>query len=88
MVWYEPSTQAVEYINENGHRFPREEKIFLRPELTLEQGHTYCEVIIATDEYGRDWAYPDVPIEYNKETGCWETFSSISLDTDPAHWTY
>ncbi len=81
VMWYEPSTREIIL---NGK--PAEEEVFLRPEVTLDRGHVYCEAIVLTDEYGRERVYQDVWIEYRN--GEWTNADGGEWKSDPADWVY
>ncbi len=64
---------------------------FSRPQMTLEQGHIYCEALVITDEYGREVVYPSIPIAWDETRRQWNVFAPdnvIHVDNDPAHWGY
>ncbi len=81
VTWYEPA-------NSGNGGIPA----FSRPELTLERGHVYCEALVVTDEYGREMVYPDYySIAWDETAQKWDIYAPaniISVDNDPAHWSY
>lgn len=81
VMWYEPSTQEIIL---NGEL--TEEDVFLRPQVTLDRGHAYCEALVLTDEYGREWVCQDIEVVY--ENGAWTGADGGELKRDPADWEY
>ena len=80
-TWYEPANGGA------SAQLP----VFRRPQVTLERGHVYCEALVVTDEYGRERVYPNISIAWNETRRQWDIFAPgnvISLDNDPAHWSY
>ncbi len=88
VMWYESGTVPV---NSEDGGTPSQEPCFRRPQMTLERGHIYCEALVVTDEYGRERVYPDFPIAWDDAAQKWDIYAPdnmISVDNDPAHWSY
>lgn len=58
---------------------------FERPDVKLDKSKTYCEVVVITDEYGREIVYPSVPVYY--ELG-WTWPEIIEATNNPNDWKY
>lgn len=56
--------------------------------VTLEPGHEYTEAILYTDQYGRQYIYPDAPLVYHEADGSWGGPGQYTTDNDPAHWKF
>ena len=82
VMWYEPANSGA----------PAQVSVFHRPQLTLERGYVYCEALVVTDEYGRERVYPNVPsIAWDDTMQKWDVYAPggvISVDNDPASWSY
>lgn len=88
VMWYESGTEPV---NGGDGGTSSQEPVFSRPQVTLERGHVYCEALVITDEYGRERVYPGHPISWHETTRSWDFYAPhgvITVDNDPAHWSY
>lgn len=58
----------------------------------LEPGYTYCQAVVATDQYGRERIYPGLGVVYNPEENFVEHVANeiyfYPLGMDPVGWEY
>lgn len=58
---------------------------FARPDIEFDRSKTYCEVVVITDEYGREIVYPSAPVYYEED---WIHPEYIGNTNDPSEWKY
>ena len=82
--WYEKRT-----VERTVNGQPTQVTLWSRTQaVTLEPGHEYTEAILYTDQYGRQYIYPDAPIVYDEADGTWGGPGVYTLDNDPANWDF
>lgn len=64
----------------------------LNESVTMEPGHTYCQVAVVVDKYGRERVYPGLGTEYDPEDGFTHQIDDevyyYPRGTGPAGWEY
>ncbi len=84
VTWYETATDTIIL---NGT--PAERSYFQRPETTLEHGPLYQEVVVLTDQYGRERVYAQGGVQYLEATHEWVNVDSADgYSSAPADWKY
>ena len=84
VLWYQQGSREVTLNGASA-----QEQVWYRPQaVTLEPGHEYVEVILYTDAYGRQRAYPDAPLVYHEQDGTWGGPGTYTTENDPAAWDF
>lgn len=85
VAWYERLEEKPDSFHGD---WPESNVYFQRPEgLVLEPGHIYCEAVLVTDKYGRQWMAFDIAVSYDPEEN-FANHADVDYSSDPSEWEF